>query len=110
MKLRNILMVMKDTCILTLDDFTYNMEMMSSQSKSYNWVGSAPLFWQQCAPMCYRHFQCPMNRKHVIHNTWVSPRGRLRTLGVYTPHLHMGFPPEAVNMLLGNPPHKPLQL
>ena len=76
--------------------------MMKSQSKSYNWVGSAPLFWQQRAPMYYRHIQCPMSGKHDIHNTQVSPRGRLRTLCVYTPHLHMGFPPKAVNMHLAN--------
>src|SRR3954462_10932120 len=76
--------------------------MMKSQRKSYNWVGSAPLFWQQCAPMYYRHIQCPMSGKHDIHNTYVSPRGRLGTLCVYTPHLHMSFLPKAVNVHLEN--------
>ena len=34
---------------------TYNSNTKWSQSKSYSWVGLAPLFRQQCAPICYQH-------------------------------------------------------
>src|ERR1043165_1112653 len=82
MKLRNILMVMKDTCILTLDDFTYNMERCDL--KVNHTIGSVqhPCSGNNVLPCVTGISNALCTGKHVIHNTWVSPRGRLRTLGV----------------------------